>query len=60
MSSTLSAEPSTEGFCAHAMLTGTADPYATLHTIKGQEVHGLIVDPGAAEGLLGTETLLSR
>eukprot|EP00959_Pyramimonas_sp_CCMP1952_P311335 6515667-Pyramimonas_sp.AAC.1 len=34
------------------------DPYAILHTVRGKPRHGLIVDPGAAEGLLGTETIL--
>ena len=28
------------------------------HTVKGEKVHGLIVDPGASEGLLGVDTLL--
>eukprot|EP00959_Pyramimonas_sp_CCMP1952_P207814 4346702-Pyramimonas_sp.AAC.1 len=34
------------------------DPILILHSIKGRPQHGLIIDPGAAEGLLGTETLL--
>eukprot|EP00959_Pyramimonas_sp_CCMP1952_P293418 6136423-Pyramimonas_sp.AAC.1 len=28
------------------------DPYEILHTVKGKPRHGLIVDLGAAEGLL--------
>ena len=29
----------------------------TFHTVKGKKRHGLIHDPGAASGLMGTETL---
>eukprot|EP00959_Pyramimonas_sp_CCMP1952_P116765 2440564-Pyramimonas_sp.AAC.1 len=34
------------------------DPYLVLHTVKGRPQRGLIIDPGAAGGLLGTKTLL--
>ena len=27
-----------------------------LHTVRGKQVHGLIIDPGAASGVIGTYT----
>ena len=35
-----------------------ANLVATYHTVKGQKIYGLIVDPGAAHGLIGCDTLL--
>ena len=31
-----------------------------MHVVRGQPRHGLIVDPGAASALMGTETLNSH
>ena len=32
--------------------------FQQYHTIRGEKRHGLIVDPGASSGLMGTDTLL--
>ena len=31
--------------------------YASYHTVKGQKIHGLLIDPGASSALMGTDTL---
>ena len=33
------------------------DPHPTMHLVRGEQRHGLIVDPGASAPLMGTETL---
>ena len=32
-------------------------PMPTMHVVRGEQRHGLIIDPGASAALMGTETL---
>eukprot|EP00959_Pyramimonas_sp_CCMP1952_P031362 657643-Pyramimonas_sp.AAC.1 len=34
-----------------------AKDFSTMHTFRGKEVAGLIVDPGTAAGIMGTDTM---
>ena len=45
-------------FLAGAFPAGAASVEMAYHIVKGQEVWGLIWDPGAADGLCGTQTIL--
>ena len=52
------AECPTFSALAGAFPAGAAAVEMAYHIVKGQEVWGLIWDPGAADGLCGTQTVL--
>ena len=44
-------------FFAHSYATNIYNSNASYHTVRGEKRRGLLVDPGAASGLIGSETL---
>eukprot|EP00435_Cladocopium_sp_Y103_P008718 s2643_g2.t1 len=40
-----------------AMFLKSSEENAIYHTVKGEKRYGLLIDPGAASGLIGSETL---
>jgi len=40
-----------------SFFTGVFSVASQFHTVKGRHLHGLIVDPGACDGIIGTHTL---
>lgn len=47
----------TEKVLSFAMFLGGSRESHTYHTVKGTKGRGLLIDPGAASGLIGSETL---
>ena len=47
-----------DAFLVGSVFPATATTTTVYLSVKGKEVWGLIWDPGAADGLLGTHTLL--
>ena len=45
-----------------ALLSSSSSPvdFSATYHVKGKHVHGFVLDPGAATGLIGTETLWLR
>ena len=54
----LQADEQHDTFLVGSVFPATASTATVYHSVKGKEVWGLIWDPGAADGLLGTHTLL--
>ena len=51
------APKSHEKVLSFAMFLNGSRDNATYHTVKGEKRRGLLIDPGAASGLIGSETL---
>ncbi|CAE8712259.1 unnamed protein product, partial [Polarella glacialis] len=45
------------GTCSSACPTDYEDWSSLYHSVRGVKRHGLLIDPGAASGLIGTDTL---
>ena len=50
-------EKISEKVLSFAMFLGGTRSNASYHTIRGEKRRGLLIDPGAASGLIGSETL---